>query len=189
MCEQYKYNLKVKLNTYVTSLKISYLLKRKLRKRKRINNLSQKSLSNHSQKLVKMNQKRQLTQNRKPSQAQQKPRKRSSKWNIRNSLSKNRELRKISTRLNPRKQLIYPRQYTPKLGICKNKQTKTEPRNLIKLMKRCIKGNHHQTMPIQRNNLPCKPEGNNEQRETEKRQPVSGNQVSESDKTGPLTTQ
>ncbi|CAL5976974.1 Hypothetical_protein [Hexamita inflata] len=31
-------------------------------------------------------------------------------------------------------------------------------------------------------------EGNNEQRETEKREPVSGNQVSESGKTGPLTT-
>ncbi len=24
-------------------------------------------------------------------------------------------------------------------------------------MKQCIKGNHHQAMPIQRNNLPCKP--------------------------------
>ncbi|CAL6114666.1 Hypothetical_protein [Hexamita inflata] len=38
------------------------LLKRKLRKRKRINNLSQKSLSNHSQKMVKMNKKRLLNQ-------------------------------------------------------------------------------------------------------------------------------
>ncbi|CAL6049478.1 Hypothetical_protein [Hexamita inflata] len=51
------------------------LLKRKLRKRKRINNLSQKSLSN-SQKMVKMNKKRQLTQNRKPSKSQRKPRRR-----------------------------------------------------------------------------------------------------------------
>ncbi|CAL6039381.1 Hypothetical_protein [Hexamita inflata] len=32
-------------------------------------------------------------------------------------------------------------------------------------------------------------EGNNEPIETEKREPVSGNQVSESGKTGPLTTQ
>ncbi|CAL5985116.1 Hypothetical_protein [Hexamita inflata] len=35
---------------------------------------------------------------------------------------------------------------------------------------------------------PVQAEGNNEQRETEKREPVSGNQVSESGKTGPLTT-
>ncbi|CAL6051991.1 Hypothetical_protein [Hexamita inflata] len=86
------------------------LLKRKLRKRKRIINLSQKSLSNHSQKLVKMNKKPLLTQNKKPSQAQLKPRRRSSKRNIvsdsvsiRNSLSNNRELNKISAKLNPRK--------------------------------------------------------------------------------------
>ncbi|CAL6066659.1 Hypothetical_protein [Hexamita inflata] len=46
------------------------LLKRKLKKRKRINNLSQTILSNHSQKMVKMNKKRQLTQNKKPSQSQ-----------------------------------------------------------------------------------------------------------------------
>ncbi|CAL6010163.1 Hypothetical_protein [Hexamita inflata] len=110
------------------------LLKRKFRKRKMINNLSQKSLSNHSQKMVQMNKKRQLTQNRKPSHSQRKPRRRCSKWNIRNSLSKNRELGKILTRLNPRKQLIHHRQYTPKLGICKNKQTKKDPRYLIKLM-------------------------------------------------------
>ncbi|CAL6033994.1 Hypothetical_protein [Hexamita inflata] len=45
----------------------------------------------------------------------------------------------------------------PKLGICKIKQTKKDPRYLIKLMKQCIKGNHHQAMQIQRNNLPCKP--------------------------------
>ncbi|CAL6082914.1 Hypothetical_protein [Hexamita inflata] len=32
-------------------------------------------------------------------------------------------------------------------------------------------------------------EGNNEQKETEKREPVSKNQVSESGETGPLTTQ
>ncbi|CAL5978985.1 Hypothetical_protein [Hexamita inflata] len=80
------------------------LLKRKLRKRKRINNLSQKSLSNHCQKMVKMNKKRLLTQNRKPSQSQRKPRRRSSKWNIRNSLSNNRELRKIYTGNIPRNQ-------------------------------------------------------------------------------------
>ncbi|CAL5973455.1 Hypothetical_protein [Hexamita inflata] len=36
---------------------------------------------------------------------------------------------------------------------------------------------------------PVQAEGNNEQRETEKREPVSGNQVSESGKTGPRTTQ
>ncbi|CAL6003884.1 Hypothetical_protein [Hexamita inflata] len=35
---------------------------------------------------------------------------------------------------------------------------------------------------------PVQAEGNNEQRETETREPVSGNQVSESGKTGPLTT-
>ncbi|CAL6003854.1 Hypothetical_protein [Hexamita inflata] len=35
---------------------------------------------------------------------------------------------------------------------------------------------------------PVHAEGNNEQIETEKREPVSGNQVSESGKTGPLTT-
>ncbi|CAL6028675.1 Hypothetical_protein [Hexamita inflata] len=117
------------------------LLKRKLRKRKRINNMSQKSLSNHSQKMVQMNKKRQLTQNRKPSQSQRKPRRRSKLKNIRNSLSNNRKLRKISAKLNPRKKLIYHRQYTPKLGICKIKQTK-DPRYLIKLMKQCIKDNH-----------------------------------------------
>ncbi|CAL6014826.1 Hypothetical_protein [Hexamita inflata] len=73
--------------------------------------------------------KRQLTQNRKPSQFQRKPRRKSKLKNIRNSLSNNRELRKISKRLNPRKQLIYHRQYTPKLGICKNKQTKKDPQS------------------------------------------------------------
>ncbi|CAL6054625.1 Hypothetical_protein [Hexamita inflata] len=56
--------------------------------------------------MVKMNIKRQLTQNRKPSLSQRKPRRRSSKWNIRNSLSNKKKLRKISTRLNPRKQPI-----------------------------------------------------------------------------------
>ncbi|CAL6089545.1 Hypothetical_protein [Hexamita inflata] len=85
--------------------------------------------------------KRQLTQNRKPSQSQRKPRRINCKLNIRNSVSNNRELNKIPTRLNPRKQLIHHRQYTPKLGICKNDQINTEPRNLIKLMKRCIKYN------------------------------------------------
>ncbi|CAL6015115.1 Hypothetical_protein [Hexamita inflata] len=85
--------------------------------------------------------KRQLTQNRKPSQSQRKPRRRNCKLNIRNSVSNNRELNKIPTRLNPRKQLIHHRQYTPKLEICKNEQINTEPRNLIKLMKRCIKYN------------------------------------------------
>ncbi|CAL6016497.1 Hypothetical_protein [Hexamita inflata] len=35
---------------------------------------------------------------------------------------------------------------------------------------------------------PVQAEGNNEQRETETREPVSGNQVSESGKTGSLTT-
>ncbi|CAL5990074.1 Hypothetical_protein [Hexamita inflata] len=35
---------------------------------------------------------------------------------------------------------------------------------------------------------PVQAEGNNEQRETETREPVSGNQVSESGETGPLTT-
>ncbi|CAL6067155.1 Hypothetical_protein [Hexamita inflata] len=64
---------------------------------------------------------------------------------------------KISKQLNPRKKLIHHRQYTPKLGICKNKYTKKDPGYLIKLMKQYIKGNHHQAMPIQRNNLPCKP--------------------------------
>ncbi|CAL5994160.1 Hypothetical_protein [Hexamita inflata] len=107
--------------------------------------------------MVQMNKKRLLTQNRKPSQSQRKPRRRSKLRNIRNSSSNNRELRKISKQLNSRKKLIYHRQYTPKLGICKIKQTKKDPRYLIKLMKQCIKGNHHQAMPIQRNNLPCKP--------------------------------
>ncbi|CAL6058203.1 Hypothetical_protein [Hexamita inflata] len=73
------------------------------------------------------------------------------------NLAKSQESQVRYQRLNPRKQLIHPQQYTPKLGICKNKQTKTQPRNLIKFMKRCIKGNHHQAMPIQRNNLSCKP--------------------------------
>ncbi|CAL6002775.1 Hypothetical_protein [Hexamita inflata] len=36
--------------------------------------------------------------------------------------------------------------------------------------------------------LPVQAEGNNQQSETEKREPYSGNQVSESGKTGPLTT-
>ncbi|CAL6053905.1 Hypothetical_protein [Hexamita inflata] len=101
------------------------LLKRKLRKRKRINNMFQKSLSN-SQKMVKMNKKRQLTQNRKLSQSQRKPRRRSKLKNIRNSLSNNRKLRKISKRLNPRKQLIYHQQYTPKTVIALVLRTKLE---------------------------------------------------------------
>ncbi|CAL5972184.1 Hypothetical_protein [Hexamita inflata] len=114
-------------------------------------------------------QKRQLTQNRKQSQSQRKPRSRSKQKNIkqiiniyiiqnniRNCSSKIIEIRKIST------QLRYHQQYTPKLGICKNKNIQKyiyvkEPRNLIKLMNQCIKGNHHQAMPIQRINLPCKP--------------------------------
>ncbi|CAL6001909.1 Hypothetical_protein [Hexamita inflata] len=44
-----------------------------------------------------------------------------------------------------------------RIGICKNKQTKKDPRYLIKLMNQCIKGNHHQAMPKQRINLSCKP--------------------------------
>ncbi|CAL6006690.1 Hypothetical_protein [Hexamita inflata] len=93
-------------------------------------------------------------------------------------------------------------QYTSiysEIRILKNKQTKTEPRNLInrnliKLMNRnYIKGNHYQAMPIQQNNLSCKPKEitikNNEQKETEKRKPVSEKEVSESAETGPLTTQ
>ncbi|CAL6058287.1 Hypothetical_protein [Hexamita inflata] len=49
----------------------------------------------------------------------------------------------------------------------------------------------HQRQPPTNNanttNHPVQTEGNNEQRETEKREPVSENQVSESGKTGPLT--
>ncbi|CAL5981201.1 Hypothetical_protein [Hexamita inflata] len=67
------------------------------------------------------------TQERDP-RSQRKPRRRSKQKNIRNS-SKIMGLRKISTQLNPRKQLIHHQwQYTPKLGICKNKQTKKGPR-------------------------------------------------------------
>ncbi|CAL5987794.1 Hypothetical_protein [Hexamita inflata] len=40
---------------------------------------------------------------------------------------------------------------------CEKQINQKGPWNLIKLMKRCIKGNHHQAMPIQRINLPCKP--------------------------------
>ncbi|CAL6006890.1 Hypothetical_protein [Hexamita inflata] len=51
-------------------------------------------------------------QNRKPCQSQRKPRRKRSKLkNIRNSLSNNRELNKISTHLNSRKQLIHHRIY------------------------------------------------------------------------------
>ncbi|CAL5987179.1 Hypothetical_protein [Hexamita inflata] len=128
-------------------------------------------------------QKRQLTQNRKPSRSQRKPKRRSSKQNIRNSLSNNRELRKISKQINPRKQLIYHRQYIPKLGICKIKQTKKDPRYLI------VNETMHQRQPPPSNantteQPPVQAEGNNEQRETETREPVSGNQVSELGETG-----
>ncbi|CAL6084920.1 Hypothetical_protein [Hexamita inflata] len=52
----------------------------------------------------------------------------------------------------------------------------------------------HQRQPLPSNantteQPPVQAEGNNEQRETEKREPVSGNQVCESGETGPLTTQ
>ncbi|CAL6102274.1 Hypothetical_protein [Hexamita inflata] len=148
------------------------LLKRKLRKRKRINNLSQKSQSNHSQKLVQMNKKRLLTQNRKPSQAQRKPRRRSSKQNIRNSLSNNRELRKISAKLTLGNSLSTT-------GYIPN------PNQVNETM-------HQRQPPPSNANTTEQPlvqtEGNNEPIETEKREPVSGNQVSESGKTGPLTT-
>ncbi|CAL6011205.1 Hypothetical_protein [Hexamita inflata] len=51
----------------------------------------------------------------------------------------------------------------------------------------------HQRQPLPSNantteQPPVQAEGNNEQRETETREPVSGNQFSESGKTGPLTT-
>ncbi|CAL5980511.1 Hypothetical_protein [Hexamita inflata] len=60
--------------------------------------------------------------------------------------------------LNPRKQIIHHRQYTEIRNLQKKEiYTKTESRYLIKLMKQCIKGNHHQAMPIQWNNLSCKP--------------------------------
>ncbi|CAL5977422.1 Hypothetical_protein [Hexamita inflata] len=83
-------------------------------------------------------------------------------------------------------------QYTPRLGICKNKQTKytkytkKEPNQVNETM--------HQRHPLPSNantsNQPLvQAVGNNERRETETREPVSGNQVSESGKTGPLTTQ
>ncbi|CAL6039539.1 Hypothetical_protein [Hexamita inflata] len=92
---------------------------------------------------------------------------------------------KKSTRLNHSKQLIQHRQYTPKLGICKSKQTKNtqEPNQVNEPM--------HQRQPSSNNaNTTNKPlvqtEGNHKQRETETREPVSGNQVSESGKTGPL---
>ncbi|CAL5999718.1 Hypothetical_protein [Hexamita inflata] len=61
---------------------------------------------------------------------------------------------------------------------------KLRPQVLIMLTKQCIKGNH-QSIPT--NQPLVQTEGNNEQIETEKREPVSGNEVSESGKT-PLTT-
>ncbi|CAL6008866.1 Hypothetical_protein [Hexamita inflata] len=45
-----------------------------------------------------------------------------------------------------------------KLGICKNKYTKKELRQSRQLLKQCIKGNHHQAMPIQQN-LRYRPKG------------------------------
>ncbi|CAL6066005.1 Hypothetical_protein [Hexamita inflata] len=132
------------------------LLKRKLRKRKRIHNLSQKSLSNHSQKMVKINKIRQLTQNRKPSQSQRKPRRRSSKLNIRNSLSNNRELRKIPTS-KPQEIANLPPAIYSEISDLQKQINQHGTQELIKLMNQCIKGNHHQAMPIQRNNLSCKP--------------------------------
>ncbi|CAL6010064.1 Hypothetical_protein [Hexamita inflata] len=158
------------------------LLKRKLRKRKRINNLSQKSLSNHSQKMVKMNQ---ITSQRK----------------IGNQANLNESLEeKASQRIS---EIVYLKiesygryQSNQTLGnsqyITGNQdfaKTNKLTRYLIKLMNQCIKGNHHQAMPIQRNNFPCKPKEIHEQRETEKQETVSKKKVSESGETGPLTTQ
>ncbi|CAL6013718.1 Hypothetical_protein [Hexamita inflata] len=68
-------------------------------------------------------QKRQLMQNRKPSQSQRKK----LQIEYQELFLKKIELRKISTQLKPRKQLIHYRQYTPKFGICENKYTKKEP--------------------------------------------------------------
>ncbi|CAL6115620.1 Hypothetical_protein [Hexamita inflata] len=45
----------------------------------------------------------------------------------------------------------------PEIRNLQNQINQEGPRYIIKLMKQCIKGNHHQAMPIQRNNLPYKP--------------------------------
>ncbi|CAL6046139.1 Hypothetical_protein [Hexamita inflata] len=66
----------------------------------------------------------------------------------------------------PRKKLIYHRQYTSKLGICKIKQTKKEPRNLIKLMKPISKATTKQCQYIE----PTSRANRMEQRATRTRQ-------------------
>ncbi|CAL6031567.1 Hypothetical_protein [Hexamita inflata] len=75
-----------------------------------------------------------------------------------------------------------------KLGIYKNKQNQEGPQVPNQLNEPI-----HQRQPPPSNanttEQPPVPKRNNEQRETEKREPVSQKQVSESGKTGPLTTQ
>ncbi|CAL6078242.1 Hypothetical_protein [Hexamita inflata] len=118
-----------------------------------------------------MNKIRQLTQNRKPSQSQRKPRRKSSKLNIRNSLSKKRAKEDIKATkpqeiANP-SPAIYP-----------------EIRNLQEQI------NQNGTQVPNQVNEPMhqrlQTEGNNEHKEIEKRESVSQKQVSESAETGPL---
>ncbi|CAL6036836.1 Hypothetical_protein [Hexamita inflata] len=85
----------------------------------------------------------------------------------------------------------------PEIRNLQKQINKKDPRNLIKLMNqnsncKIIIIIAWQPSPSNTNTTEqpsVQAEGNNEQRETETREPVSGNEVSESGKTGPLTTQ
>ncbi|CAL6058730.1 Hypothetical_protein [Hexamita inflata] len=120
-----------------------------------------------------------------------KPRRRNSKWNIRNSLSNNKLQRtkqdiseaKLQEKVNP-SPAIYPEIRNLQNQI--NQEGPQVPNQVNETM--------HQRQPPPSNantteQPPVQAEGNNEPIETETREPVSGNQVSESGKTGPLTTQ
>ncbi|CAL6098021.1 Hypothetical_protein [Hexamita inflata] len=100
--------------------------------------------------MVQMNKKRQLTQNRKPNQFQRKPRRRSSEIVYLTIESQGRYLH-VQTLDNSQSTTgNIPRNQE----FAKSNKLR---RYLIKLMNQCIKGNHHQAMPTQRNNLSCKP--------------------------------
>ncbi|CAL5981347.1 Hypothetical_protein [Hexamita inflata] len=115
---------------------------------------------------------------------QRKPR-RSSKWNIRNSLSNKEDINSSKPlEIAHPSPAIYPKIRNMQKQI--NQNGPQVPNQVNETM--------HQRQPSSNNtntmNQPLvQAEENNEQRETEKREPVSGNQVSESGETGPLMTQ
>ncbi|CAL5999410.1 Hypothetical_protein [Hexamita inflata] len=123
-----------------------------------------------------------------PSHSQRKPRRRSKLKNIRNNLSNNRAKQDINA---PKPQEIAnpsPAIYSEIRDLQKqiNQEGPQVPNQVDETM-------HQRQPPPSNANTTNQPlvqaEGNNEQSETEKQEPVSQKQVSESGETGPLTTQ